>query len=386
MGIELQKLVKKVEHMDISLIAGSGGLNNIVSWVHMVETIEASDFLEGGEIAFCTGLGLANNSLVQLVEYMYHKKVAGIMVNIGPFIEEIPSEVISFCDEHNFPLFVIPWRIHLAEVMRVFTFAITKEDQRFLETASAFKNGISFPKQEELYIVPLSQRGFHVNWSYSICVINLQTNYHPSTERIEKIVQGMNAYASHNYSNYAIFSKDQEILLIVSNCTDSLVVEFVTDMLSFAKKLLLSEESLLIGCGKNTKSIRCLYKSYNQAKAILRLHQEGHLEASMIFYSDMGIYKLLMAIEDNEIKQEYYERTVARIIEYDLDHGTDLVPVLKSYLRHNGSIKEAADELFVHRNTINYKLNKIEELINADLSALDIRLQIQVGFMLADMM
>lgn len=113
---------------------------------------------------------------------------------------------------------------------------------------------------------------------------------------------------------------------------------------------------------------------------------EGHLQKSLIFYSDMGIYKLLMTIEDSEIKQEYYEKTVASIIEYDRIHDTDLVPLLRSYLTHDGSIKEAADELFVHRNTINYKLNKIEELLGVDLSSLDTRLQMQVGFMLADMM
>ena len=86
-----------------------------------------------------------------------------------------------------------------------------------------------------------------------------------------------------------------------------------------------------------TKSY-CLYKSYHQAKSILKLHREGHLQESLIFYSDMGIYKLLMAIEDSEIKQEYYEKTVASITEYDRMHDTDLVPVLRSYLKHDGSI------------------------------------------------
>ena len=121
MAMELQRLMEKVSHMDVSLIAGKGGIHNLVTWVHMVETAEASDFLEGGEIAFTTGLGLGTQTnLLDLIQLMYEKKVAGVIVNTGPFIEEIPQDTIDFCNEKNFPLFVIPWKIHLAEVMRIF--------------------------------------------------------------------------------------------------------------------------------------------------------------------------------------------------------------------------------------------------------------------------
>lgn len=220
MAVQLQRLIQKVSHMDVTLIAGKDGMNRLVSWVHMVETMEASDFLQGGEIAFTTGLGLSNSiSMLTLTEYIYDKGAAGIIVNIGPFIENIPQDVIDFCNEHSFPLFVIPWKIHLAEVMRIFCFTITKDDQRILQTSSAFKNAIFFPK-----------------------------------------------------------------------------------------------------------------------------------------------------------------------ILYDEKNQSDLVTVLRSYLKHNGSVKETADELYLHRNTINYKLSRVESLLDIDLSSLDSRLQLSIGFMLLDML
>ena len=73
-------------------------------------------------------------------------------------------------------------------------------------------------------------------------------------------------------------------------------------------------------------------------------------------------------------------------MEYDEKNNSDLAVVLRCYLKHNGSVKETADELFVHRNTINYKLNKASELLDMDLSSLNNRLQISVGFMLQDML
>lgn len=387
MAIELQRLIEKVAHMDVTLIAGEGGLHNLVSWVHMVETMEASDFLQGGEIAFTTGLGLSNRvSLLTLTEFIYQKKAAGMIVNTGPFIETIPQEVIDFCNENNFPLFLIPWKIHLAEVMRIFCFAITKDDQRMLETAAAFKNAIFFPKQEELYIVPLSQQGFHVNWKYSVCVIRLHHSNASLAERLEQLMASISIYAQHKYENCAIFSHDTEILVVTAADSDDQLRSFISDIRTHTLSSLASDETITIGCGKLTKSVRCIYKSYRQANAIQKLQENAKVDPSLVFYSDMGIYKLLMGIEDKDIILEYYDRTIRPLLDYDQKNDSDLAVVLRCYLNNNGSVKETADQLYVHRNTINYKLNKISEILDMDLSQLDSRLQLNVGFMLQDML
>lgn len=98
MAVELSKLMEKVTHMDITMIAGEQGLSNMVSWVHMIETKEASTFLEGGEIAFTTGIGLNNSlSILDLVENIWKNNAAGVVLNVGPFLESIPQEVIAEC-------------------------------------------------------------------------------------------------------------------------------------------------------------------------------------------------------------------------------------------------------------------------------------------------
>ena len=98
----------------------------------------------------------------------------------------------------------------------------------------------------------------------------------------------------------------------------------------------------------------------------------------------MGIYKLLMGIEDKEIIVEYYNATLLPLLEYDDKNESDLALVLRSYLKHDGSVKAVADELFLHRNTVNYKIGKAGEVMNMDFSSLEARLQISLGFMLHD--
>jgi DNA-binding PucR family transcriptional regulator len=96
----------------------------------------------------------------------------------------------------------------------------------------------------------------------------------------------------------------------------------------------------------------------------------------------MGIYRLLLGVEDKELINDYLTNTIGKIIKYDAENKTNLCETLECYLRNNGSVNETSKEMFVHRNTINYKLNKLEEILDADLSSLELRMQLMMALKL----
>ncbi len=259
MALELCHLIEKIAHKDISLLGGEKGMHNFVSWVHMVESLEASSFLEGGEIAFTTGIGLNSNlSILDLVQILYENRVAAVVINTGPFIESIPQEVVRFADEHEFPVFSVPWKIHVAEMIQIICYAITKSDQKDLETAAGFKNAIFFPKQEELYVVPLSQLGFQVNWSYSVCALKVVSNAQSavsvaptvasgapaivsgtqsvvSFNRLEEIRTDLHDFLRHRrYESYAVFHNENQVVIVLGNYDRMLLEKFVRELREYA--------------------------------------------------------------------------------------------------------------------------------------------------------
>ena len=387
MAMELARLIEKTAQMDIKLVSGEKGLHHIVTWVHMVESVEATEFLDRGQLAFVTGIGLHEpEELTELLKIMQEKGLAGVIVNTGPFIERIPDSAIRYCEEQGFPLFAVPWKEHLAEIMRICCYAITREEQRLLETSAAFKNAIFFPDQEELYLVPLSHRSFQANWRYSVTVMRLQSQEKRPEERLELLRTMLERAVRHSGRHFAIFPNETELVLILADVTEAELQETVTDLRRRSGQLLARGEELSLGVGRLTRSVRCLYKSYRQAKAIQRL-QAGHkISTDQIFYTNLGIYRLLIGIEDREIMTEYYAQTIKPLAEYDEVNQTDLCRTLKSYLTHNGSVRETAEELFVHRNTVNYKLNKIRELLGADISSLNTRMELMLAFDLQDIL
>lgn len=388
MAVELERLIKKVSDYDIKLEAGKGGLHNAVSWVHMVETSEATTFLDGGEIAFVTGIGTSGeDDLLTLVKSIYNNNASGVILNIGPFIDRIPESIIEFGNENNFPIFSVPWKIHLAEIIRIFSYTISKDDQHNLAIASAFKNAILFPKQEELYVVPLSQNGFLPNWNYQVLAIAITSvKSTVFTSKADNLCLSLESYLAHNGNKlFAVFVNDNRLIVILADHNESETKSLVADVKSFFKTTLYKNEAVIMGLGRSTKSIRCLYKSYNQALAIERLHIKGRIDPDLISYSDMGVYRLLIGIDDHDIITDYYNNIIKPLEDYDNTNNSDLCTVLRCYLNHNGSVKDTADELFVHRNTINYKLSKAAEILDVDLSSLEARVELSLGFMLQDM-
>lgn len=387
MAITLRRLIEKVSHLDVTLLAGGRNLDTPVTWVHMVEASEVTDFLDGGEIAFITGIGISSPSeVLPLVEHIHEKHASAVMINTGPFLEKIPPEVINYCEETGLPLFNIPWRIHLAKVMQIFCYAITKEDRRDIETAAAFKNALLFPKQEELYVVPLSSRGFPVSWKYAVCVIGLDQDSSEIFAIAEHMANALSTSLHHTYKNFSIFSSENRILAIAGNYDQELLHAFIHDLQYALDQACSKDGSYTIGVGKTTKSIRCLFKSYRQAEGIRKLQALHRFSKDKIYYEEMGLYKLLMNIDDRDILEDYYEHTIKPLDRYDKNNDSNLVEVLQCYLQHDGSVQDTANILYLHRNTVNYKLAKIRELTGMNLSTLDARIQLATGLMLHDIL
>ena len=115
MAVLLSDLYENIKNQDVTLVAGERGMGNVVRWLHMVESNAISSFLDGQEIAFTTGVGLnRDETLLDLVKANNEHKASGMVINIGPFIKEVPKDVIDYCNKEGFPLFTVPWRVHMA--------------------------------------------------------------------------------------------------------------------------------------------------------------------------------------------------------------------------------------------------------------------------------
>ena len=175
MDITLAQLCRNAEkNYNMKLIAGRGGMDNTVRWVHMVEDSEVPDFLHGNELVFTTGIGhLGNEWLEQFVKSLKEHKAVGLVVNLGPHISAIPPRVISYCEENDFPLFTLPWQVRIIDITYSFCRKIIDDKEAETTLAGAFRNLIFSPDKRENYAAALERMGFPENSSFTLLAMSV---------------------------------------------------------------------------------------------------------------------------------------------------------------------------------------------------------------------
>jgi purine catabolism regulator len=79
-------------------------------------------------------------------------------------------------------------------------------------------------------------------------------------------------------------------------------------------------------------------------------------------------------VSDRQLLAEFEEEYLKALEDYDAAHDSDYVRTLEYYLKYNGSIRQVADAMFIHRNTISYRMNHIREITGCPLDTEEERL------------
>ena len=389
MSITLREIVKQVEHLEMKLVAGEAGLNREVLWTHMVDSDTISAFLQGQELTFTTGIGISEKlPLLKLVQEVYRNGASGIVINIGPYVDKIGQDVLDFANEKAFPVFEVPWKIHMAEIMRIICFAITKEQQSRIEVTAALNNAFLCPAQEELYVFPLMRKGYLADSVYTAVTIRVEVQKNTvAGERMEQLHSQLGSHLRCNYKRILCCAQEKPLVLSLCDYTGQERKHVLTYIFQHFCNELKKEETAVFCVGNQAEELRQLHKSYETANQMAEVCALGRIPGEevygrhkMIVYKNAGIFRILFALKDEEVMQEYVRDTVQPLLEYDALHNTDLAGVLQCYLRHDGSLQDTANELIVHRNTVNYKINKASEILEMDLTRLENRLEVMLGF------
>ena len=100
---------------------------------------------------------------------------------------------------------------------------------------------------------------------------------------------------------------------------------------------------------------------------------------SVIFMEDYAVSELLSEHVSRESLARLVKNSLEPLTAYDEKNRTDLVRTLELYYIHAGNIREAARDIFVHRNTYTYRLEKISSLLGADLHNPSKALELQLA-------
>ncbi|MBM4763516.1 helix-turn-helix domain-containing protein [Bacillus sp. B15-48] len=140
----------------------------------------------------------------------------------------------------------------------------------------------------------------------------------------------------------------------------------------------LGERSLTVGIGRIYDRPTELFRSYQEAK-VAKILVANHQHDEVVFFSDIGLMKLLYNHDFQELKEFEYD-ILGELEKIDQQSEMSLLDTIEGYIKNNCDLKKASEAMFLHRNTLRYRLNKIEELLQVDLSDLQTIINFAVAF------
>lgn len=146
-----------------------------MEWVHIIEDIEVADFLNGNELVMTTGIGNINtpDNIMKYAKKLYEKHCSCLIINIGPYIKEVPRVLIDFCNENNMPLFTVPWEVQLVNMTRWFCEILIENAEKEKSLTSLVKDYLFKPEERSMLYSNLTRHGFSQHLNYCVADFGL---------------------------------------------------------------------------------------------------------------------------------------------------------------------------------------------------------------------
>ncbi|MDK2942118.1 MAG: hypothetical protein PWP56_1631 [Acetobacterium sp.] len=154
---------------------------------------------------------------------------------------------------------------------------------------------------------------------------------------------------------------DESLIMIISE------KHFSQSFLSIVQDIF-SNYEIRIGVSTRFTDILDVKNAFQQMQAIQSVYQKLNLEKPLTFYEDILLYHFMELASKEHDLNKFCLPILKKIEEYDNVNGTLLKESLEAYLESGRNIQKAAERLYMHKNTLYYRLKRIEDFFNLDLN------------------
>lgn len=365
----------------LELIAGKDGLSNIPTWIYITEDMNNMDFLKGGELIFTTGMSASSKAswLYDCVSCFISKQACGLIINIGQYIQksDITPELIEFCNQHHFPLILMPWEIYLSEITKNYCNRILIDSKRTESIRNALRNILFTVDHQQEFLSLLNSYGYRADDLYGISVVDISCDSQNASFVFHHLHLKTISYLDRIHADYTFIDHQLQLLIVWHDHTSSQITEHMEYLLT-QYRTIPSIDEIFIGIGSCTNQLTTLHTSLAQAHAAWKIGK--YRNVPVFSFDHLDIYKIFFHLPDTKVLEDYYLQQLHVLIKYDQKHGSDYLNTLENYLLYDGHIQKIADKMICHRNTINYRLRKIREIFPADIDNSKVKFHLYLAF------
>ncbi|MGE7836136.1 PucR family transcriptional regulator [Viridibacillus arvi] len=221
---------------------------------------------------------------------------------------------------------------------------------------------------------------------YQIVIIDIEDVFQPSSlslsdEENESAIYHYSLkirseFEKYSFTPYITSKRNQIIVLAFDLGTTNSSKERILKVIDTLLYVRVGESNQIrIGVGRQYQLLLDAHNSLREAQLVLNYRAFS----TSVFYEDLGIFRLIQLIQHDQDTASFIKDYLSPIIYYDKENGTELLLTLAKYFEFDRSKKLTAQDLYIVRQTLYHRLEKIKMILNFDFEAPENRLNVEIA-------
>ncbi|WP_010281115.1 PucR family transcriptional regulator [Bacillus timonensis] len=204
----------------------------------------------------------------------------------------------------------------------------------------------------------------------------------------EKIFTLAKTKIKQSFSNVFYTHFSDSITFLIQHSVDD-IYKLKQDIIKVSKQIRdqvssTLNSSVMIGIGNYKKNPSDIHMSYREARNAIRLGRIIHKNNETVFHDQLGIFNLLETV-DKEEARSFRDTYLGKLLTYDKVDDSTLFDSLLVLVENDWNLKLAAEQMFVHYNTMKYRFQKICDVLQMDLKKFENKINVTIAIRLYQM-
>jgi hypothetical protein len=366
MSITVFEAMKLDTFKKFKLVAGHRGLENRISTVGILDyefdAEKEEQFYKGQflkEQFVISSLLFAKNNpdrIVTALRYLALDGVSGLAIK-DIYYDNLPQEALDFANDNLIPIFIFDNSVFFEDIITEIMDRV-----RFEQNYELMESKIGFIIKNNVSRSVIKELSLEINNYFKDCsfVIYLKEKKYLSDDRIISVLNKLKF--NRNIKNDTSILKYKGGILIIStyeHLDESKLKDTVYNLINLTG---LNSYDHFIGVSNVHHSLEEIDKGINES--IYAAEACEIAAETLYFYKDIGIYKILLPYAQETWLSNFYNEIISHLKRYDEKYHTEMFHTALKYIENDGVIKVTAEALFIHENTVRYRLNKIKEILD----------------------
>ena len=357
------------------------GLDRGVSWPNVAQTVSIREWLVGGDVILMSGVGLkiTDEFLTDIVIQAADGRAACIIMLINPeHIASIPQAAIDEAVKRGLAVFAAPWETKLSRVIGSVSMLVSNdrlEERMHSEFLDRLLSGeinhddSAYRQSMEKYGLLGKKAVAVIDYKFDEKYLQTENQAYHNDRVMRKMISLFERYFGK--INYLNQYNRQAFIISADNTEEKDIVNTIRTIYNiFIKEN--KHVHVRIGIGEIAQGLEGLKKSYDQS----RIARKTINKSGVMFYKELGIYQLLFYIDDTSKIDDYVKEILNPLLIYDKKNNQNLIDTLREYLKCGQNVSQASQNLYIHRNTMIKRVEKIEELLGCSIKNAEVTNQL----------